>query len=309
MEATERRVYLNGKMVPEKEAKISVFDIGFMYGATIYESLRTFKHKPFKLDEHLRRFEGSLQYVGLESLITKEEMARIIENVIAANIHLTDKDDDMWLSGEVTPGVGFPHPLVKQKDKRPSVIVYSTPIPHAEYARYYTEGKHAITANVRNVSPQTLDCRVKDRSQIHFFIAKQEALSKDPDAFGLLFDIEGNISEATGANFFIVTDNTLYTSTTRNILIGISRQTAIELATNMNLPVVETDINLYDVYNADEAFFTTSSYCILPVSQVNGVSIGKTIPGVWTDRLLGAWSEMVGVDIVRQAQKFAKSSR
>ena len=74
MKVTERKVYLNGKMVPEKEAKISVFDIGFMYGATIYESIRTFKHKPFKLDEHLRRFEGSLQYVGLESLITKEEM-------------------------------------------------------------------------------------------------------------------------------------------------------------------------------------------------------------------------------------------
>ncbi len=163
----------------------------------------------------------------------------------------------------------------------------------------------AVTTNARNVPPQVLDSRVKNRSRLHFFLAKREALAKDPDAFALLFDVEGYISEATGANFFIVSDNTLYTPTARNILIGISRQTVIELAGKLNLPVKEVDLNLYDVYNANEAFFTTSSYCILPISQVNGVKIRGKMPGIWTSRLLNAWSEIVGVDIVKQAQKFA----
>ena len=302
----ERKVYLNGKMVSESEAKVSIFDIGFMYGATFYESLRTFKHKIFKLDEHLSRLERGMRYAGLEPLITKAEMADIIEKVLTANIHLTDKEDDVWLSAEVTPGVGFPHPLVKQKDKQPSAIVYSTPLPYDEYARYYAEGKHAVTVDVRNVPPETLDSRTKNRSRLHFFIAKREGLKKDPDAFAILFDINGNITEGTGANFFIVADNILYTPSTRNILIGISRQTVIELARNINLPVVETDINLYDAYNADEAFWTTSSFCILPISQINHVKVGKKIPGIWTERLLTAWSEKVGIDIVKQAQKFSR---
>ncbi|OIN97756.1 hypothetical protein AUJ66_02330 [Candidatus Desantisbacteria bacterium CG1_02_38_46] len=288
---------------------MSVFDIGFKYGATFYESLRTFKHKIFKLDEHLARLERSLRYVGLVSLINKTEMAEIIEKVLATNIHLTEKDDDVFISVEVTPGVGFPHPLMKQKEQKPTVIVYTSPLPYEEYAHYYIIGKPAVIVNVRNVPPQTFDSRSKNRSRLYFFIAKREAMKIDPDAFALLLDLDGNITEGTGANFFIVADNTLYTPTTRNILNGITRQTVIELARKMNLPVVEADINLYDVYNADEAFFTTTTYCILPISRVNGVTMNKEIPGLCTRRLLTAWSEMVGVDIVKQAQTFMEKRK
>ncbi len=140
MKKEESLVYLNGEIIPESEARISIFDIGFMYGATVYESIRTFKHKPFKLDEHLTRLEGSLRYVGLESLVPKSEMAKIIEKVIEANLHLVDKEDDLWLNAEVTPGVGFPHPLMKQKDKKPTVIVYSSFMPYKAYVEYYDKG-------------------------------------------------------------------------------------------------------------------------------------------------------------------------
>jgi len=302
----EPAVYLNGKMVSREEAKISIFDTGFMYGATVYESIRTFKHKPFKLEEHLARLERSLRYIGMDSLISRKEMKGIVEKIISANIDRVKEDDDMWLSFEVTPGEGFPHPLVARKNMTPTVIAYVTSLPYEEYARYYTEGKHAVIADTRNIPPEALDSRAKNRSRLHFFIAKRDGLKRDPDAFAVLLDTRGYISEGTGANVFIVSGDKLYTPSARNILVGISRQTVIELAKKINLPVVETDINLYDAYNADEAFFTTSSYCILPISQFNGAGIGETIPGAWTGRLLDAWSESVGVDIVRQAQKFAK---
>lgn len=306
MRKGERKVYLNGEMVPESEARVSVHDIGFMCGATFFESLRTFKHKLFRLEEHLSRLERSMRYVGLEPLISKEKMGKVIKKVLEANIHLTDKDDDCWICGEVTPGIGFPHPLMGQKEKRPTVIAYSSPLPHQEYASYYRSGKHALTSSVRNIPPQCLDMRSKNRSRLHYFIAKLETEQRDPDAFTLLLDLEGNITEGGGANFCIVANNTLYTPWARKILVGISRQTVLELAKKLNLPAVETDLNLYDVYNAEEAFWTTTSYCILPISQVNHVKIGKKIPGGWTERLLRAWSKKVGVDIVKQARTFAR---
>lgn len=303
---TERKVYINGQMIPESKAKISVLDLGFLYGATFMEAIRTFNHKLFKLDEHLSRLERSMRYVGIKPLISKSEMAKVIEKVLKANIHLTKKGDDCWICFEVTPGVGLTHPLMKQKDPRPTVIVYSSALPYDEYVRYYTEGKHAVNSDIRHLHPQTLDPRSKNRSRMHYFIAKLEAQRKDPDAFALLLDLNGNITESSGANFFIVANNTLYTSSTRNIMMGISRQTVLELAEELKLPAVEKDITLYDVYNADEAFLTATSYCILPVSRVNHIEIGKKISGHWTNRLLTAWSKKVGVDIVKQSRKFMK---
>ncbi len=303
----ERKIYLNGEWVSEQDAKVSIFDIGRLYGATFYESVRTFKHKPFKLDEHLDRLEKSIRYARLGSLVERGEMAEIIQKTIDVNEHLTEKDDDLWVCAEVTPGVGFPQPLMKVDDKSPTIMVYSSPLPHNEYVKYYSEGKCAVVSEIRNVAPETYDSRVKNRSRLHFFIAKLDAAKRDPDAFALLMDNQGYISEGTGANFFIVTSGTLYTPTTRNILNGITRLTTIELAKKIGLPVTETDINLYDVLNADEAFFTTTSYCILPVSKVNDMKIGRNIPGDWTAKLTDAWSELAGLDIVGQAEKYSRA--
>jgi len=302
----ERLVYLNGKMVPEKEVKISVFDVGFMYGATFMEAVRTFNHKYFKLNEHLERLDKTFRYAGLSSLVKKEEMENIFNMVLETNIHLTDKDDDCWVCANVTPGVGSPHPLMKQKDLTPTIVVYSVELPYNEYVKYYTEGKSAITPIIRNIPPQCMDPRCKTRSRLHYFIAKREALKRDPESFALLLDINGNLTESSGANFFIVSNCILYTSNPHNILNGISRQTVIELAKELDIPVYERDISLYDAYNANEAFFTTTSYCILPISKINDMSIGKHIPGDLTKKLLDLWSKKVEVDIVGQAQRFSK---
>ena len=301
----ERLIYVNGEMVPEREAKISVFDVGFLYGATFFESVRTFKHKFFKVNEHLRRLERSLRYAGIPDIITKEKMADIMSQVLDANIHLTDKEDDIWMCAEVTPGKTFPMPLMKQIDKTPTVIVYSSAIPYSEYVKYYTQGKHVVTSLIRNTSPQNLDSRAKNRNRAHHFLAKLEIVKRDdPDAIALFLDLEGNITEGTGANIFFILDGILYTPTTKNILNGVSRLTVIELAEKMNIKVIEKDLTLYDAYNAEEAFWTTTSYCILPISMIDGRKIGDAYPGTYTKKLLEAWSKEVGVDIVGQAQRF-----
>jgi len=123
----------------------------------------------------------------------------------------------------------------------------------------------------------------------------------DPNAYALLLDQEGNIAEGDGQNFFIVTKGILRTPTLRNVLGGISRENVIELAKEIKIPVKEVDIQPYDVYNADEAFFTATSFCILPVTKFNWTQIDNGKPGPITNRLLKAWSNKVGVDIVEQA--------
>ncbi|MCM8818616.1 MAG: aminotransferase class IV, partial [Candidatus Omnitrophica bacterium] len=128
----------------------------------------------------------------------------------------------------------------------------------------------------------------------------------DPEAFALLLDIDGYLTESTGANFFIVKNGVLYTPTKKNIVDGISRETVIELAQNMGIKVIEKDIEIKETLNADEAFFTATTYCILPIRSINNISIGKDVPGYYTKELINSWGQMVGLDIIKQAQKNSK---
>jgi branched-chain amino acid aminotransferase len=302
----ERRVYANGRLVPESEAVISIFDVGRLYGATFYESIRTFGHRLFKLGDHFDRLRRSLAYAGLLQGLDFRRVEEAVQQVLEANEGLTAPEDDLWICVEVTPGTGFPMPLAKQADSVPTVLAYSSPLPYAEYARCYTEGKAVVTSLYRNIPPQCFEQRCKNRSRLPHFLSKLDGKRVDPQAFALMLDVEGFIAEGTGANIFFVLDGVLATPTTRNILVGVSRQYAIELAGRLGIRVREGDLTLYEAYNAQEAFWTTTSYCILPISRIDGRRIGSSWPGPVAARLLELWSREVGVDIVAQAQRFTK---
>ena len=298
--------YLNGKLVPEDQAKVSIWDVGFMYSAVFMEAARTFRHEIFRLEDHLERMDQGMRYVGLKPLVSKREMRRIVAETLEANVGQFSKDDDCWLCWQVTPGAGFPHPMMKsRRQSKPTVMVYVSPLPYDEYYSCYAKGKPAVTTSVRNVPPSVVDPRGKTRFRLHYFMAKLEAKARDPEAFALLQDMDGFIAEGTGANFFVAKDGVLYTSTTRNILEGISRRVVIEIAAKLGIPVVEGDLTLFDVYRADEMFWTTSSYCMLPCSRVNHMS-PKVCPGPLFEQIVRAWSDAVGVDIIGQAKEYHK---
>ncbi|NUQ61212.1 MAG: aminotransferase class IV [Pirellulales bacterium] len=302
---SDRLVYVNGRLVLQRDAVISLFDVGRLYGVTLYESVRTFRHEFFKLEEHLRRLAGSLSYAGLAGRVDLDRVLKAVRQVLTANEHLTHPDDDLWVCVEVTPGETFPMPLVSPQSAEPTIVAYSSALPHASYARHYTEGKPVVTAPFRNIPPQCFEQRCKSRSRFPHYLAKRHAHQVDPDAFALLLDTDGFVTEGTGANIFFVSNGILLTPTTRNILDGISRQTVLDLARRRGMAVLEKDLTLYDAYNADEAFWTTTSYCILPISSIDGRRIGTVWPGPYAKAFLDAWSEDVGVDIVGQAQRFA----
>ena len=161
-------------------------------------------------------------------------------------------------------------------------------------------GAHLVTPSIRHVPPQCYDPKMKYRSRMHYYLADQEARLVDPDASALLLDLDGNVTETSGANFLLVERGTIVSPTLRNILPGISRATVIELANRLGIPLVERDIQVFSVMNADEAFLTSTPYCLMPVTKINGVPIGDGTAGPIFRRLIAAWSERVGLDIEEQ---------
>jgi branched-chain amino acid aminotransferase len=293
-------VYLNGALVPRDEAKISVFDSAVMLGDTVTESTRTFGHRPFKLEQHVARLYRSLKVTRINPGMTQDEMTELSLRVLEANMHLLGPDDDCWLVHNISRGVSVAgaDPTVQRSPA--TVIVFTQPMILTDWARFYVEGCHAVTPMSRAMPSQALDARIKNRSRMAYTLAEIEVKLVDPQAQGVLLDIHGNIAENKGGNFFIFADGMLKTPVTSNVLAGISRATVLELAADLGIPARECDIQPYDVYTADEAFFTSTPYCIMPATRFNGLPVGDGQVGPVARRLLAAWSERVGVDIVAQ---------
>ena len=164
------------------------------------------------------------------------------------------------------------------------------------------EGAHVVTPSIRHVPPQCFDPKMKYRSRMHYYLADQEARLVAPDAIALLLDLDGNVTETSGANFLLVQQGEIVSPTRRNILPGISRQTVIELAQKLDIPYAERDLQVHDVMNADEGLLTSTPFCVMPVTRINGSMIADGKPGPIFRRLMEAWSEEVGLDILGQFQ-------
>jgi branched-chain amino acid aminotransferase len=163
-----------------------------------------------------------------------------------------------------------------------------------------------VTPSIRHVPPQCYDPKMKYRSRMHYYLADKEAQLVDPDAVALLLDLEGNVTETGGANFLIVQEDRIVSPSPRNILPGVSRKVVFELAAGLGIGTAEGDFQVHDVVNADEAFTTSTPYCLMPVTRANGIAIGSGRPGPFFARLAAAWSEEVGVDILDQIRRGAQ---
>ena len=293
-------VYINGELLPREEAKISVFDSAVMLGDTVTESTRTFAHRPFKLEQHIKRLYKSLKVTRINPGMTPDEMLALSLRVLDANAHLMGPGDDCWLVHNISRGLSVAGADPTVQVSPATIIIFTQPMILTDWARFYVEGCHAVTPMSRAVPPQALDARIKNRSRMAYTLAEIEVKLVDPQAQGILLDIHGNVAENKGGNFFIVADGVLKTPPTSNALAGISRSTVLELAAQLDIPTQEVDIQPYDIYTADEAFFTSTPYCIMPATRFNGLAVGDGQVGPISRQLLAAWSELVGVDIVAQ---------
>jgi len=295
-----RLVYLSGELVPEEDAKISIFDSAVMLGDTVTESTRTFAHQPFKLEQHINRLYKSLKVARNDPGLSPSEMQQATLDMLAANLANYPEHEDCWIVHNISRGLFMPGPD-PTRQRGATVIIYTQPMDLRGWANFYREGCHAVTPMSRAIPSQSLDARIKNRARMAYTLAEMEVKLVDPEAQGVILDIYGNVSENKGGNVFIVADGVIKTPPASNCLAGVSRETILELAAQLEIPAELTHLQPYDLYTADELFFTSTPYCIMPATKFNGLAVGDGKVGTTVQRLLAAWSELVGVDIVRQA--------
>jgi branched-chain amino acid aminotransferase len=295
----ERIVYLNGAFVPESQAKVSVLDSGFNAGDGVYDVIRTFGHKPFRLREHTERLFRSLRYTRIDCGMPLDAMEKITFEVLERNMPMLLPNDDLALWQVVSRGVRSS--IGNRVAGGATVTVYSVIVNFPEFASFYVEGAPIVIPSTRRIPPECLESKAKITNKMNHNIASFEAKQVDPRAIPLMLDVGGNLSETSAHNFFLVINGKLCTPSDRNVLGGITKDAVFSLARQMGIEIVEGNFTPYDVYTAEEAFLASTSPTIVPVRTVNGTGIGNGAPGPMTLRLIAAWNKMVGIDIVDQA--------
>jgi len=307
------QAFLNGQWIPASAAAVSVGDAGFILGATVAEQVRTFAGEAFRLDDHLTRLRQSLDIVGIDPEMTTDEMTRVARQLVARNHPLLADGDDLGLSIFVTPGVYPSYAAVSPAAKDavppagPTVCLHTYPLPFGLWAEKYRTGQSLITTGVEQVSDRSWPAGLKCRSRMHYYLADRRAADVEPGARALLLDRQGFVTEASTANVLVFRmEEGLISPPTEKTLRGISRAMAIELAGRLGIDFAQRDLTPQDVASADEVLLASTPLCLLPVTRFNGVPIGDGLPGDVFRRLLAAWSELVGLDIAGQAERFAE---
>lgn len=302
---SERLVYLNGNFVPETEARISIFDCALMYGDMVFEMTRSFRQKPYRLREHLERLYASLRYVEIDCGLSIDEMEAATMETIERNLPALE-DFDYQIMHDVTRGAMMLYESIVKEGVAPVVTINVFPlVRHIGWmAEKYETGVHFVVTPQKSVPARYIDPKAKNRSRVYYRIAEMQAARMEQGAMALLTDERGFITEGTGNNFFIAKDGEIYTPKEHDILRGVSRGACIELARKTGIRVHVTDIEPYDVREADEAWFTSTTICMIPCTRFNFQPIGEGRPGPIYRWLLEAWSEEVGLDIAAQAGEY-----
>uniref|UniRef100_A0A7C3UC32 Branched-chain-amino-acid aminotransferase n=1 Tax=Geoglobus ahangari TaxID=113653 RepID=A0A7C3UC32_9EURY len=288
----ELLVYINGEFVPESQAKISVFDHGFLYGDGVFEGIRAYNGKVFKLYEHLDRLYDCAKVIDLKIPLTKEEFAEAILETLRRN-----KLRDAYIRPIVTRGVGDLG-LDPRNCSKPTVIIITKPWGKL-YGDLYEKGLKAVTVTVRRNAIDSLPPNLKSLNYLNNILAKIEANAKGGDE-AIFLDHNGYVSEGSGDNIFIVKNGEILTPPTLNNLRGITRAVVIEIIKDLGIPFKETNIGLFDLYTADEVFVTGTAAEIAPVTMIDGRVIGDGKPGKITKMLMKKFSEITekeGVEI------------
>ena len=305
--ADGRVVYMNGKFVPESEAKISVFDSALMFGDMVFEMTRSFNMVQFKLAEHIERMYAGIKVLQIPLEMTPAQMEQAVLETIEANKPAFRESDEHRIMIDVTRGPLSMYAQAMGSEAGPLVIISDFPVGWtvASLAPLYDSGVHAVIPEQRAIPAHLLEPKIKNRSRLHYLMANlQVALVDDPTAWALLLDPDGFIAEGTGANFFVVKDGKLFTPEGRNILRGTRRKHTMELAGQLGIEVIERNLNAYDAITADEAFFTSTAFTVMPCVKVNGTVLGDGGRGAITNRLIEAWNESVRVDFIGQAKEY-----
>lgn len=282
-------IYFDGRYVPEDEAKVSVFDHGLLYGDGVFEGIRAYHNRVFKLQAHLDRLYESAQSIGLAIGITKEEMQEVVLETLRRN-----NLRDAYIRLVVSRGPGDLG-LDPRKCKRSLVFCIAAGI-QLYPEELYQQGLEVVTVATRRNIPEAINPRIKSLNYLNNILAKIEAnLAGVPEA--VMLNNEGYVAEATGDNIFIVKNGALITPPSFiGILEGITRNAVMDLAREEGIPVYEKVFTRHDLYVADECFLTGTAAEVIPTVKIDGRTIGDGKPGRMTLDLIQRFRELTKTD-------------
>ncbi len=284
------KIWLDGRIIPVGEARISVFDHGLLYGDGVFEGIRSYNGRIFECEAHLRRFFNSAKAIQLKLPYSFEQIERALEETLEAN-GLKHPERDAYIRLVCTRGVGVlgisPH-----RTWKPQIYVIASTI-HMYPDEMYKKGMPVIISSITRNSSNAMPPQIKSLNYLNNILAKIEAYQQDhPEA--LMLNAQGNVAEATGDNVFIVRGGQLITPpVTAGILEGITRATIIRLAREAGIETAERDISRVELYSAEECFLTGTGAQVIPVVRIDWRDIGRGEPGPVTRHLMEAYDELV----------------
>lgn len=279
------KIWLDGELVDESQAKISVFDHGLLYGDGVFEGIRFYNGRVFRLEEHIRRLFDSSKAILLNLPWTQEEVVRFTCETVAAN-----GLRDGYIRLVVTRGAGELglNPYLCPK---PSMFIIASSI-QLYPKEHYTNGLAIITCATRRPAPGALMPQVKSLNYLNNIMAKVEAIQANA-LEAVMLNEQGYVAECTGDNLFLVKEGKLLTPLISDgALDGITRAVILEIAEMLGMPVVERSLTRYDIYTADECFLTGTAAEVIPVVALDRRPIGSGKPGPHTGRFLAEFHKL-----------------
>lgn len=278
-------VYIDGQYLPKKDAKISVFDHGLLYGDGIFEGIRTYGGRVFKLDRHLERLYQSAGMISLEVPLSQADFREVILEVCRRN-----EVQEGYIRPIVTRGAGTLG-LDPRRTERPTVIVIATTLAPL-YEEKAEQGLRLITSKWRRNPPQALNPNIKSLNYLNNILAMLEVIEKGMDE-AVMLDMDGFVSEGSADNIFIYDGSTFISPPVDTNLPGVTRETAIELISKKGWDFREEKFRMEPLYSAQEVFLTGTAAEIAPVVEVDSRKIGSGKPGERTKELTASFKELV----------------
>jgi branched-chain amino acid aminotransferase len=280
------KIWIDGKYYGKEEARISVFDHGLLYGDGVFEGIRVYGGRVFRLEEHVTRLYKSAKAILLAVPMTRDEMCRTVRDAVKENGTV-----DGYIRLVVTRGVGDlgVNPLICPKA---TVIVIVGAI-QLYPAECYAKGIAIVSSSLRRIGPGSYDVRIKSLNYLNNALAKIEA-AQAGCLEAVLLNNEGYVAECTGDNIFVVADGALKTPRpTDQALEGVTRAAILSIASGAGIPTAETALTQYDLYTADECFLTGTGAELVPVTRIDGRVIGDGKPGAVTKRISALFQEEI----------------
>ncbi len=277
-------IYIDGKFYTKENAKISVYDHGLLYGDGVFEGIRAYNGRIFRLDEHIDRMYDGAKAIMLKPPVSKEKMKEIIKETLRKN-----NLKDAYIRPIMTRGKGNLG-LDPNKCPKPTIICIAETW-GAMYGDLYEKGLTGVTVSVRRNAPEALPTNIKSLNYLNNILAKIEANVKGGDE-AIIFDVRGNLAEGSGDNIFLVKNGKIYTPFTQINLNGVTRGAVFDLSAKLKIQIVESNLGYFELYTADEVFVTGTAAEIGPITNIDGRIIGTGKPGPVTKKLMKEYTEL-----------------